>query len=390
MKMMQENRMDYIVRSLEKLILKYLRPNKVVIVLGARRVGKTELIKHILSEMDEKIMVLNGEDQNVQLALQERSVRNYKQFLSNTEVLVIDEAHAIPDIGLKLKLMVDSIDGLKVLVTGSSVFDLDNQLGEPLVGRSYTFSLFPLAQMEFSARENFMETKGNLNKRLIYGAYPELEQLSGNEEKESYLKEQVNSYLLKDILAFEGIRKQAKIVALLRLIAFRVGSEISIESIGKDLDLNKSTVDRYLDLLSKVFIIYNVRGFSRNLDNEMTKKGKWYFYDNGIRNALINNFNPLELRDDHGKLWENYMLSERLKLQEYSRLHTANFFWRTHTQQEIDWIEDRGGHLYAYELKWGASKIVKKPSLWAKAYPDSSFQIVNPDNYLEFIVPEED
>jgi len=386
--MMPENRMDYIVRSLEKLILKYLRPNKVVIVLGARRVGKTELIKHILSEMDEKMMVLNGEDQDVQLALQERSVRNYKQFLSNTEVLVIDEAHAIPDIGLKLKLMVDSIDGLKILVTGSSVFDLDNQLGEPLVGRSYTFRLFPLAQMEFFARENFMETKGKLNERLIYGSYPELEQLLAKDEKESYLKEQVNSYLLKDILAFEGIRKQAKIVALLRLIAFRVGSEISIESIGRDLDLNKSTVDRYLDLLSKVFIIYNVRGFSRNLDNEMTKKSKWYFYDNGIRNALINNFNPIELRDDQGKLWENYILSERLKFQEYSRLHSANFFWRTHTQQEIDWIEDRGGHLFAYEMKWGTNKIARKPALWGKAYPDASFQTINPDNYLEFILPE--
>lgn len=379
--------MNYINRSLEKIINEYLLPNKVLILLGARRVGKTELIKHLLLKTGEKKMVLNGEDLDVHLALKDRSVRNYKQFLGDTKLLVIDEAHAIPEIGVKLKLMVDSIEGLKVLVTGSSVFDLDNQLGEPLVGRSYTFKLFPLAQMEFSPNENYYDTKGNLNNRLIYGGYPELEHLSSNSKKEIYLKEQVNSYLLKDILAFEGVRKQAKIVSLLRLIAFRVGSEISMESIGKDLDLNKSTVERYLDLLSKVFIIYNLRGFSRNLDNEITKKSKWYFYDNGIRNTLINNFNPMELRDDQGKLWENYLISERLKFQEYSKLHSANFFWRTHTQQEIDWVEERGGQLYAYEFKWGTNKKNKVPALWSKAYPNASFETIDQSNYLDFILP---
>lgn len=377
--------MNYITRILESQIKEYLQPNKVVIVLGARRVGKTELIKHILASATDKVMILNGEDQDHHLALQDRSIRNYKQFLGDTKLLVIDEAQAIPEIGLKLKLMVDSIEGLSILVTGSSVFDLDNQLGEPLVGRSYTFKLFPISQLELSQQENFLETKGNLNQRLIYGSYPELLQMTSNEKKERYLKEQVNSYLLKDILAFEGVRKQAKIVALLRLIAFRVGSEISMESLGNELGLNKSTVDRYLDLLSKVFIIYNVRGFSRNLDNEITKKSKWYFYDNGVRNALINNFNPMDLRDDHGKLWENYIISERLKYQEYTKLHTANFFWRTHTQQEIDWIEDHGGHLHAFEFKFGTKKKSKIPALWNKAYPNSCFETINPENYLEFI-----
>lgn len=381
--------MNYIKRTLEDVIRDQLKPNKVLIILGARRVGKTELIKHVLNGVSEKVMYLNGEDQDVHLALQDRSIRNYKQFLANTQVLVIDEAQAIPDIGIKLKLIVDSIEGIKILVTGSSVFDLDNKLGEPLVGRSYTFKLFPLAQMELSNNENRIETLGNLSSRLIYGGYPELEHLKTNKEKESYLKEQINSYLLKDILAFEGIKKQAKIVSLLRMIAFRIGSEISVEGIGRDLDLNKSTVDRYLDLLSKVFIIYNVRGFSRNLDNEITKKSKWYFYDNGIRNALINNLNPLELRDDQGKLWENYILGERLKKQEYTKIHCANFFWRTHTQQEIDWIEDRGGKLYAYEFKWGSDKKTKQPALWAKNYPDSSFETINRTNYLKFILEEE-
>ena len=379
--------MEFINRSLDQIIRNYLFPNKVVILLGARRVGKTELIKHIISSVDEKLMVLNGEDQDVQAALSDRSVRNYKQFLSDTKLLVIDEAQVIPEIGIKLKLMIDTIEGLKILVTGSSVFDLDNQLGEPLVGRSYTFRLYPLAQMELSEKENYIETKGNLSNRLIYGSYPELEQLKSNSEKEKYLKEQVNSYLLKDILTFEGIKKRDKIVSVLRLIAFRVGSEISIESLGSDLDLNKATVEKYLDLLSKVFIIHNVRGFSRNLDNEITKKSKWYFYDNGIRNALINNFNPIELRDDVGKLWENYLISERLKLQEYTQIYTANFFWRTHTQQEIDWIEDRGGHLFAYEFKWNENKKSKIPTLWQKSYPESTFEVINKHNYLDFIKP---
>ena len=379
--------MEFINRSLDQIIRNYLFPNKVVILLGARRVGKTELIKHIISSVDEKLMVLNGEDQDVQAALSDRSVRNYKQFLSDTKLLVIDEAQVIPEIGIKLKLMIDTIEGLKILVTGSSVFDLDNQLGEPLVGRSYTFRLYPLAQMELSEKENYIETKGNLSNRLIYGSYPELEQLKSNSEKEKYLKEQVNSYLLKDILTFEGIKKRDKIVSVLRLIAFRVGSEISIESLGSDLDLNKATVEKYLDLLSKVFIIHNVRGFSRNLDNEITKKSKWYFYDNGIRNALINNFNPIELRDDVGKLWENYLISERLKLQEYTQIYTANFFWRTHTQQEIDWIEDRSGHLYAYEFKWNENKKSKIPALWQKSYPESTFEVINKHNYLDFIKP---
>lgn len=378
--------MHYIKRSIEETIQKYLKPNKVIVILGARRVGKTELIKHVLDKMSLKTMVLNGEDQDVLLALQDRSIRNYKRLLSNTELLVIDEAQAISDIGLKLKLMVDSIDGIKIIVTGSSVFDLDNELGEPLVGRSYTLKLFPLAQIELSNYQNFIETKNDLKDRLVYGSYPELEHLVKNNEKAEYLKEQVNAYLLKDILAFEGIRKRDKITSLLRLIAFRVGSEISIEGVGDTLGLNKATVERYLDLLSKVFIIYKVRGFSRNLDNEITKKSKWYFYDNGIRNAIINNFNPMELRDDEGKLWENYVLSERLKKQEYLKVHSANFFWRTHNRQEIDWIEDRAGKLHAYEIKWGKKKKAKVPASWLKAYPNATFEIIDPSNYLDFIV----
>ena len=363
-----------------------LKPNKVLILLGARRVGKTKLIKKYLETTKEKFLQLNGEDLNDARLLEDRSVSNYSKLLQGISILVIDEAQNIAEIGLILKFIVDQIEGIKIIATGSSMFDLANKLGEPLVGRKHTLFLFPLSQIEFSKYENYKQTTENLEERLIYGGYPELTQYESWYDKKDYLKEIVNSYLLKDILVFDGIKNSDKIYDLLRMIAFRIGSEISVESIGRELDLNKSTVSRYLDLLSKVFIIYNLNGFSRNLDNEITKMGKWYFHDNGIRNALINNFNPLNMRDDHGKLWENYLVSERLKLNEYTRLHAANFFWRTHTQQEIDWIEDRGGKLHAYEFKCGKTKKSKIPPQWAKAYPDSEFQVVDRDSYLEFIL----
>jgi len=230
-----------------------------------------------------------------------------------------------------------------------------------------------------------LETNQRLEERLILGSYPELQQLSSNEEKIDYLMEMVNSYLLKDILAFEGIRKRDVIVSLLRIIAFRVGSEISVEGIANELQIGKATVDNYLDLFSKVFIIDKVTGFSRNLDNEITKKNKWYFYDNGIRNALIKNFNGLNLRDDQGKLWENYLISERLKRNEYQRSHSSHYFWRTHTKQEIDWIEEQNGKLTAFEFKWNHKKVMKAPMLWTKSYPGSSFEVIHTKNYLDFI-----
>jgi len=378
-------------RKLKEKVLNNLKVNKVLVVLGARRVGKTELIKDVIQELkaskqpELKFLLLNGEDEDTHELLKNRTVRNYERLLGQTRLLIIDEAQAIPDIGTKLKLMVDSIEGLKILVTGSSVFDLENKLGEPLVGRKKTFLMYPLAQLEFAEYENRIETKSKLEERLIFGAHPELEQLENSTDKVDYLKEQVNSYLLKDILAYEGIKKREKIISLLRIIAFRIGSEVSIEGIGNELQIGKNTVDKYLDLLSKVFIIHKVTGFSRNLDNEITKKSKWYFYDNGIRNALINNFNSLNLRNDQGQLWENYLISERLKYQEYLGEKSENFFWRTHTKQEIDWIEAQNGKLTATEFKWNQKKKPKVPALWSKAYPNTDYRVVNQENYLDFI-----
>lgn len=377
--------MKYISRALEPLVNQYLKPNRAVILVGARRVGKTEFINKFMSVCKEPYLFLNGDDLQTHDLLELRSVINYKRLLGESKLLIIDEVQSIQDIGMKLKLMLDNIDGLKILATGSSVLDLNAGLGEPLVGRKMTFQIFPLAQLELSKYENYIDTFQKLEERLIFGSYPELEQLSTNTEKIDYLKEQVNSYLLKDILAFEGIRKRDVIVSLLRMIAFRVGNEISIEGISNELQLGKGTVDKYLDLLSKVFIIHKLSGFSRNLDNEITKKNKWYFYDNGIRNALINNFNVLTLRDDQGKLWENYLIAERLKKQEYLRLHHSNFFWRTHTKQEIDWVEEKDGALVGYEFKWTSKKQPKSPALWVKAYPNATFQVIHPKEYLDFI-----
>ncbi len=377
--------MKYIERSLEPLIHQYLKPNKAVVLLGARRVGKTELIRKYMQNCKEPYLFLNGEDLQTHELLEKRTIQNYQRLLGDVRFLIIDEVQSIPEIGVKLKLMLDSIEGLKVLVTGSSVFDLNQGLGEPLVGRKMTFYLFPLSQLEFSKQETYLETIQKLEDRLVFGSYPELEQLGSRNEKIDYLMEQVNSYLLKDILAFEGIRKRDVIVSLLRMIAFRVGSEISIEGISNELQLGKSTVDKYLDLLSKVLIIHKVSGFSRNLDNEITKKNKWYFYDNGIRNALIHNFNSISLRDDQGKLWENYLISERLKKQEYLRLHHSNYFWRTHTKQEIDWVEEVDGKIVGYDFKWSTKKQPKPPALWSKSYSDAEFHVIHPKDYLDFI-----
>lgn len=373
-----------IARDCLALILKHLKPNKVIVIMGARRVGKTKLIENFLKEYTEKSMFLNGDDFDTHKLLENQSIANYRRILGNCKLLVIDEAQEIPNIGKKLKLMVDTIANLKIIITGSSAFEINNQIGEPLVGRMKTLYLYPLAQIEFSKYENLIQIKGNLDDRLVFGGYPELLNLENREDKINYLKEIVNNQLLRDVLTFEGIKKRDKIISLLQIIAFRVGSEISLEGIGRELQISKNTVEKYLDLFSKVFIIYSVSGFSRNRDNEITKMKKWYFFDNGIRNAVINSFNQPNMREDMGKLWENYLNGERIKKLHYQETHKLEYFWRTHTKQEIDRLEEKGNHLAAYEYKWGKA-ISKIPPEFKKSYPEASFEIINQENYLDFI-----
>jgi uncharacterized protein len=372
-------------RIYETLIPAKLKPNKVLVLLGARRVGKTQLINKILKNTTEKFIFLNGDDVETHAVLEIQSTANFKRMLGDIKLLVIDEAQEILNIGKKLKLMVDTIPDLKILITGSSAFEINNQIGEPLVGRMTTLNLYPIAQLEFSQTENYLETRNNLEERLVFGSYPEVSQLINRDEKISYLKEIVNTHLLRDILAFEGIKKRDKIIALLQIVAFRTGSELSLESIGRELQISKNTVEKYLDLFSKVFIIYSVTGFSRNRDNEITKMKKWYFVDNGIRNAIINSFNGLNMRQDVGNLWENYLNSERIKSLEYKQIFVSHYFWRTHTKQEIDRIEEQNNSIAAFEYKWGKVKT-KIPTEFAKSYPEANFTIINQDNYLDFIL----
>ncbi len=378
---------NYYTRAVLAEFHKKVLPNKVLILLGARRVGKTHLIKNYLQSLpSETYLQLNGEDKNNVNLLKERSVTNYKRLLANVNLLVIDEAQNIPDIGMILKLIVDSIEGIKIIATGSSVFDLSNNLGEPLVGRKNTMYLFPLSQIEFSEQENYKQTIENLEQRLLFGSYPELEQYEDWESKEDYIAEIINSYLLKDILIFEGIKHSDKVYDLLRLIAFQIGQEVSLLELATQLQISKNTVANYLDLLCKVFVLFKVEGFSRNLRKEVVKSSRWYFYDNGIRNGIINNFNKIENRNDIGALWENYLASERIKKQHYKKIRTNNYFWRTYDQQELDWLEEKGDNLAGFEFKWNQNRKSKIPTAFAKAYPEASYKVINKDNYLEFIL----
>ena len=376
--------MIYLVRELSNLILNKLQPNKVVILYGAGRVGKTMLVKEILANVNEPILRLNGDDINVHDKLSIRSIENYKQILGTYKLLYIDEAQKIPEIGLKLKLMIDEIEGLRIIISGSSSFDIHKNDGEPLTGRKYTFTLYTLSENEYTQIEKNINKMDKVRERLVFGNYPELLHLPDRQDKVDYLNEMISSYLLKDILVYEHIKNSQKIFNLLRLIAFQIGGEVSLQELGIQLGISKNTVEKYLDLLSKVFILHKVEGFSRNLRKEITKNSRWYFLDNGIRNAVIANFNPLHARNDIGALWENYMISERLKYQEYRRISSNNYFWRTYEQQEIDWVEERDGSLFGYEFKWKEEKV-KIPTQWKSAYPDASFELININNFTEWL-----
>lgn len=379
--------MKMIERAIYREFQGQIKPGRVLILLGARRVGKTHLLKQIASKLPEaQTLFLNGEDQRTIDRMAERSVENFKLLLGSAKFLFIDEAQNIPDIGGKLKLLVDEIPDVHVIVTGSSMFELNNKLGQPLVGRSHVIQLFPLAQIEYQTQENTVETFSKLEQRLIFGSYPELLNFSDNEEKIDYLEGIVSSYLLKDILAYEGIKKADKIIDLLRLIAFQIGNEVSLDELAINLKgISRNTIESYLDLLSKVFIIYPVKGFSRNLRKEISKSNRWYFYDNGIRNALIRNYNPLNLRNDQGQLWENYLMAERMKVNAYLKRRVNTYFWRTYDQQEIDLIEESGIDLSAFEFKWKMNKV-KIPAAWKNNYPSATFEVIQNENYLNFVL----
>lgn len=363
---------------------KYIRPNKVLVIYGPRRVGKTVLLTSFLRGSKLKYKLVNGDDLSVQEVFSSQSIDSLRRFTEGYELVAIDEAQNIENIGLGLKILVDNIPGIKVIATGSASFELANKVGEPLTGRQTTLQLYPIAQLELLKEFNRHELKEKLEDYLIYGSYPEVLTFKTLDQKGSYLKELVNSYLLKDILALEQVKGPKVLLDLLRLIAFQVGSQVSFNELSLSLGIDVKTVARYLDLLEKSFVLINLRGFSRNLRSEIKEKSKYYFYDTGIRNAIIANFNPLNIRDDVGKLWENFLVVERIKKQSYQKLYSNNYFWRTWEQKELDFIEEREGKLFGYEFKYSSEKN-KSSKEFLKSYKAAEFKVITKENYLDFI-----
>ncbi len=362
----------------------FLKPNKALIIQGPRQVGKTTLMEDFLSTSSKKIKKVTGDDIIVHSVLGSRSLKTIVTFCEGNEIIAIDEAQKIPHIGIGMKLMVDNIPGIRIIATGSSSFELAGQTGEPLTGRKTTLMLFPIAQMEMLHHMNRFELKESLNDFLVYGSYPTVITSETSIEKVDLLNELAASFLFKDILDFERIRSPQILIDLLRLLAFQIGSEVSINELSQNLKIDNKTVKRYIELLEKAYIILTLRGYSGNLRKEISKKAKYYFYDNGIRNAVIANFNPLEMRNDKGQLWENFLVIERLKKQVYSRFYANNFFWRTWSGKEVDFVEERDGKLLGYEFKW-SSKTKRPPRLWLDSYPQATWEVVDRANYLDFI-----
>lgn len=363
---------------------KYLKKNTVLVIYGPRRVGKTTILKNFLEKYKSKYKLASGDDIDVQNIVGSSRFSIILEYVGSVDLLAIDEAQKIKGIGQGLKIIVDQVEGIMVIATGSSSFDLANQVGEPLTGRKKTLTLYPIAQKELKDYFGVFDLKQKLPEFLVFGSYPTIITAKTKEEKKQLLLEIINSYLLKDILALDNIKSSAFIVNLLKLLAFQVGSEVSLNELGIQLSADTKTVARYLDLLEKTFVITKLGGYSGNLRKEVTDKYKYYFWDNGIRNAVISQFNNLEDRNDIGQLWENFIVIERLKKMSYDNIHGNRYFWRTYDQKEIDLVEERGGKLFGYEIKWG-SKKVKSPDEFIKTYKNASFKVINQENYLDFI-----
>jgi len=370
-------------RYIKKEILASLvKPGIVVGIFGARRTGKTFLMQEIMRGLEKKVLMVQGENLDISEILSSQRLNQLKRFTEGVNYLFIDEAQKIPNIGINLKLMIDNIPDLHILVSGSSSFDLRKNIGEPLTGRSQFFHLYPVAQMEL--KENFLQSKENLELRLLYGGYPQVITSSSSKERTAILTSIRDGYLLKDILELDNQKDSLFVFNLLRLIAFQIGNDVSFSELASRLNVNKRTVMRYLELLEKCHVIFSLHGFSRNLRNEYTKSPRYYFWDNGIRNVLVSNFNSLHLRDDIGRLWENYCISERFKKNHYEQKMVNPYFWRTYDQKEIDLVEDSGGKLTGFEFKWTESKTTP-PRQFLDTYDHSEVKVINQGNYLDFI-----
>lgn len=375
----------YIPRTLETIIKKRLfDSNKIIIVYGPRQAGKTTLIKKLLQDLPFRVLYINADEKKYIDYLSSRDRAKLALLVEGYDLLFLDEAQRVPDIGINLKILHDAFPGLKVIATGSSSLELADKTREALTGRTWSFRLYPIAFDELRSIENTAELISRREEFLLYGMYPEVFSWKNHQDKISYLRELTTSYLFKDIFTLTSIKHANKLDDLLRLLAFQVGSLVSFSELGSQLGLSKETVASYIELLEKTFVIFRLRGFSRNLRKEIVKNSKYYFFDLGIRNALIENFKPLRFRNDLGQLWENFIISERIKYLNNHRHFKRAYFWRTYSGTEIDYVEESNGDLMGVEIKWSA-RDVKSPRSWKKAYPAAEFKLINTENFHDFI-----
>lgn len=370
-------------RILYDSIKNQINNGKAIILIGSRQTGKTSLL-HELFPREDDVVWLNGDDPSVQAMVAQINTEQWRMVMGRKKILVIDEAQLIPNIGMRMKLVTDYLKDVQLIATGSSAFELANRLNEPLTGRKREYKLYPLSYKEMVDHHGLIAERSLIDHRLVFGYYPEVVTSPGDER--NVLRTLTDSYLYKDILTFGGIKKHDKLMLLLQAIAYQVGSQVSYSELAQTVGIDGKTVETYIDLLEKCYIIFRLPSFSRNLRNELKHSRKIYFYDNGVRNAVIANYSPITQRTDAGALWENFAISERIKHNAYMDFWCNSYFWRTHQQKEIDYLEERDGQLYAYEFKYNARKAAKEPNDFAKAYPDAQFKEITPNNIDEFLL----
>ena len=378
--------MKNIKRDLKLILDSNIGKGKVLLLIGPRQVGKTTLLKQMIKSFsaEKKVQFWNCDESDIRQFLSDGNLAKLKSFIGNSDFIVIDEAQRVKDIGLTIKLIHDNFANVQLAVTGSSSLDLSNTINEPLTGRKFEYNLFPFSTNELVQNSTMLDEAKQLQNRLIYGFYPDVVNNPGDEKE--ILTNIVNSYLYKDIFEFKEIRKSFVIEKLVQALALQIGSEVSFNELSNLLGIDTMTVQRYIDLLEKAYVIFHLRSYSRNVRNELKKSIKIYFYDNGVRNAIVSNFSPLDLRNDIGNLWENFLISERVKNNAYHNKNAKYYFWRTTQKQEIDFIEEIDGKLFAYEFKYNPKKIQTKcPLTFSNNYPEIPFNVVTKENYLDFI-----